>query len=69
MSATIIEGPPLSLSKKRELVSAITDIISRSYEWPAERVIVILHENPDENVARGGILLSDKKLDGFRNNK
>jgi 4-oxalocrotonate tautomerase family enzyme len=69
MPTTIIEGPPLPLNKKRELVSAITDIISRTYEWPAERVIVILHENPDENVARGGILLSDKKLDGFRNNK
>ena len=60
MPTTIIEGPPLPLNKKRELVSAITDIISRTYEWPAERVIVIIHENPDENVARGGVLLSDR---------
>jgi len=61
MPTTIIEGPPLPLNKKRELVSAITDIISRTYEWPVEKVIVIIHENPDENVARGGVLLSIKK--------
>jgi 4-oxalocrotonate tautomerase family enzyme len=61
MPTTIIEGPPLPLNKKQELVSAITDIISRTYEWPVEKVIVIIHENPDENVARGGVLLSIKK--------
>lgn len=61
MPATIIEGPPLPLNKRRELVSAFTDIMSRTYEWPAERVIVIIHENPDGNVARGGIMLSDNK--------
>ena len=60
MPTVTIEGPPLSLNKKRELVSSITDIISRTYEWPVERIIVIIHENPDENVARGGVLLSDR---------
>ncbi|MDO9289762.1 MAG: 4-oxalocrotonate tautomerase DmpI [Thermodesulfovibrionales bacterium] len=61
MPTVTIEGPPLPLNKKRELVSAFTDIISRTYEWPAERVIVIIHENHDENVARGGVLLSDRE--------
>jgi len=61
MPTTIIEGPPLPLNKKQELVSSITDIISRTYEWPVEKVIVIIHENPDENVAGGGVLLSIKK--------
>ena len=65
MPTVIIEGPPLPLDKKRQIVSAITDIISRIYEWPAERVVVIVHENPDENVSRGGILLSNKKEDNF----
>jgi 4-oxalocrotonate tautomerase len=60
MPLVIIEGPPLTIEKKRVVVSSITDIISEIYEWPAERIIVIIHENPDENVASGGILLSDK---------
>lgn len=65
MPTVIIEGPPLQIDKKRRVVSAVTDIVSRTYEWPAERVIVIIHENLDENVSRGGILLSDKKGDNF----
>ncbi len=60
MPTAIIEGPPLNIKKKRTLVSAITEVISKTYEWPAERIIVIIHENPDENVARGGKLLADK---------
>ena len=63
MPTTIIEGPPLPMNKKRQLVSALTDIISRSYEWPAENIIVIIHENPDGNVARGGVLRSDTQLE------
>lgn len=61
MPTIIIEGPSLPVEKKRKLVSSVTDIVSKIYEWPAERVIVIIHENPDENAARGGRLLSDRK--------
>lgn len=61
MPTVTIEGPSLPLDNKRQLVLSITDMISRSYKWPAERIIVIVHENPDENVARGGILIADKK--------
>jgi len=67
MPTVIIEGPPLPVDKKKRLVSSITDIISKIYEWPAERIIVIIHENPDENVARGGVLLSDKQKSTGKN--
>lgn len=56
-----IEGPSLLVEKKRTLVSSITDIISKIYEWSAERVIVIIHENPDENVARGKASLRQER--------
>lgn len=49
-----IEGPSLPVEKKRRLVSKI-------YEWSAERVIVIIHENPDENVARGKASLRQER--------
>ena len=60
MPTIIIEGPPIPFDKKRKLVSSLTRAVSDIYEWPYDRLIVIIHENPDENVARGGILLSDK---------
>ena len=61
MPTIIIEGPPLKVAKKRRLVSALTRLVSKAYAWPAERIIIVVHENPDENVARGGRLLSDQR--------
>ena len=60
MPTITIEGPPIPFDRKRKLVSSLTRVVSDIYEWPYERIIVIIHENPDENVARGGVLLSDK---------
>ncbi len=62
MPTVIIEGPSLTIEKKRTLVSAITKVISETYKWPAKRIIVIIHENSDENAARGGMLLADKHI-------
>ena len=62
MPTAMIEGPPLPLKKKRQLVSAITDMIGRSYDRPADRIIVIIHEKSNENAARGGVLLSDRQM-------
>lgn len=56
-----MEGPPLPLEKKRTLVGSITEMVSGIYDWPAERIIVIIRENIDENVARGGVLIADRK--------
>lgn len=66
MPTIIIEGPSIGTDKKRKLVSSLTSVVSDIYEWPYERIIVGIHENPDENIARGGVLLSDKKEDNFQ---
>jgi phenylpyruvate tautomerase PptA (4-oxalocrotonate tautomerase family) len=60
MPTVIIEGPPLMAARKRRLVSALTRLICLAYRWPASRLIIVFHENRDENVARGGRLLSDQ---------
>jgi 4-oxalocrotonate tautomerase family enzyme len=60
MPTIIIEGPPLIAARKRRLVSALTRLACRTYKWPANRVIIVFHEDRDENVARGGRLLSDQ---------
>jgi len=60
MPTIVIEGPRLSLSKKRALVRELTALVASAYNWPAENIVVILRENSDENVARGGRLLIDR---------
>ena len=60
MPTIIIEGPQLTLRRKRRLAEAITRLVAQAYDWPKENVILVLHENPDQNVARGGRLLKDR---------
>ncbi|MBZ5562344.1 MAG: tautomerase family protein [Acidobacteriia bacterium] len=59
MPTVIIEGPRISLTRKRSLVRKLTAVVASAYEWPSENIVVILRENLDENVARGGRLLVD----------
>ncbi len=61
MPTVVIEGPPLPVARKRKLVDALTRVVSKAYGWRAEKLIVLIHENADENVARGGVLLCDRK--------
>ncbi len=61
MPTIIIEGPALSIGRKRRLAAEITRVVSQAYDWPAENLILIMHENRDECVARGGVLLKDRK--------
>lgn len=60
MPTVVIEGPRLSLPRKRTLVRELTALVASVYEWPAENIVVILRENSDDNVARGGTLLIDR---------
>jgi 4-oxalocrotonate tautomerase family enzyme len=60
MPTVIIEGPPLAIRRKRRLAEAVTHLVAQAYDWPEDNVILVLHENPDQNVARGGRLLSDR---------
>jgi len=61
MPTITIEGPKRPLAVKRRLVARITDLVEEAYQWERSRIIVILKENPDENVARGGVLLADRR--------
>jgi len=59
MPTVVIEGPRINLGRKRSLVRKLTAIVASAYDWPLDNIVVILRENPDENVARGGKLLVD----------
>jgi len=59
MPTVIIEGPRINLSRKRSLIQKLTALVASAYDWPLENIVVILRENPDETVARGGRLLID----------
>ncbi|OYT55463.1 MAG: 4-oxalocrotonate tautomerase [Desulfurococcales archaeon ex4484_217_2] len=59
MPTIIVEGPPISVDKKRVLVKKITEIVSEIYG--IKHVTVIVKENPPENVGINGELLIDRK--------
>ena len=59
MPTVIIEGPHISLTRKRWLIRKLTAVVASAYDWPSRNIVIILRENPDENVARGGRLLID----------
>jgi len=59
MPTVAIEGPRINLSRKRSLIRKLTALVASAYDWLLENIVVILRENPDENVARGGRLLID----------
>ncbi len=66
MPTVIIEGPRLSLEGKKELVQKLAPLAAHVYDWKVEDVVVIIRENADENVARGGVLLSERKDRGMQ---
>ena len=59
MPTIIVEGPPISVEKKRELVKRLTEVASEVYG--IEHIIVLIKENPPENVGINGELLLDRK--------
>ena len=61
MPILTLEGPPISdRSVRRALVAELTEAASRAYSMPKEKIIVLLHEKTPEEVAVGGVLLSDR---------
>ena len=62
MPTAIIEGPRICLTRKRSLIRKLTAVVASADDWPLENIVVILRENPDENVARGGRLLIDGEM-------
>ena len=61
MPLITIEGPVLAdLAKKRDLVREFTDVAARAYGFPKEHFVVIIKENPPENIGVGGELIRDR---------
>jgi 4-oxalocrotonate tautomerase len=56
-----VEGPAVSADKKRELATEITDIASRVYGIPKQGFVVVIRENPPENVCVGGRMVCDDR--------
>jgi len=55
-----ISGPHLTVEKKRDLATRLTQTMSDVYGLPTSSIIVIIQENPPENVCVGGTLVCDR---------
>ena len=59
MPTVTVEGPPMSIEKKRQLVRGLYDEAVAVYG--IEHITVVIKENPPENVGVRGELLVDRK--------
>jgi 4-oxalocrotonate tautomerase len=61
MPNVYIDGPPIKdLEVKRTLTREITDAMEKAYGIPRQAYVIIINENPPENVCVGGELLCDR---------
>lgn len=61
MPLITVEGPKIpEVERKRELVKKLTDIAVEIYGIAREHIIVLIRENPPENVGAGGELIADR---------
>ncbi len=60
MPVITIEGPALSFEKKEKLAKDITQLASDIMSIPKDAYVVFIKENPYENMASGGVLISEK---------
>ncbi|RKY04878.1 4-oxalocrotonate tautomerase [Candidatus Poribacteria bacterium] len=60
MPLIIVEGPKIESERKRELAKKLTDVASEVYGIDREHIIVLIKENPPENVGVGGQLIADR---------
>jgi len=62
MPSATIEGPKIEdVAIKRVLVKEITDALEKAYKLPRQVYVVLIKENPPENVGSGGRLILDKE--------
>ncbi len=55
-----LEGPRIGdLDTKRELVKTVTDAAAKAFGLPEKTIVVVIKENPPENVGVGGQLVID----------
>ena len=63
MPTIVVDGPPIKeVERKRELVKNLTDAAIAVYK--IEHIVVLIRENPPENVGVNGQLIIDKKKAG-----
>jgi len=55
----MVEGPPIETEKKRELVKKLTETASEVYG--IEHIVILIKENPPENVGFNGHLIADRQ--------
>ena len=60
MPVITVEASPLSHDVKEKLEKALTDAASEITNIPKDAFVVIVKENPFENMAQGGVLLSER---------
>ena len=61
MPTITVEGPPIDVEKKRQLVKKLYDAAVDVYK--IEHITVLIKENPPENVGVEGKLLADRRRD------
>ncbi|MFQ6051287.1 MAG: 4-oxalocrotonate tautomerase DmpI [Candidatus Hydrothermarchaeota archaeon] len=61
MPNIIVEGPPLDVESKRKLVEEFTEVAAKVYKMQKEVFLVLIKENPPENVGIGGKLIIDRE--------
>ena len=54
-----VSGPFLDAEQKRQMARGLTDVAAKVYRRPAQQIIVVIYENPPENVSIGGTLVAD----------
>lgn len=63
MPTITVEGPIIrDIEKKRELVRRLTDVATDVYH--IEHIVVLIKENPSENVGVNGVLVADRRQSG-----
>lgn len=60
MPIITLDGPPLSLEKKRSLANELTSLAAQAYDLPASTIIIMLRESTPDQVAVGGTLIADR---------
>jgi len=60
MPIITLDGPLLSLEKKRDLVKELARLAARAYDLPESTIIIMLRENSPDQVAVGGTLIADR---------
>ena len=59
MPTVVVDGPPISIEQKRELVKKLTKAAVEVYR--IEHITVLIRENAPENVGVSGQLLADRR--------